>query len=146
MGRIGARAPFYGSAHGVVPPEVAVVWLDAILALDWKKIEPAAFAAVQIARMTGDRSRDLPDAARAAVVRRLEAMGAAQAWIAMVRETVELDRADEGRVFGESLPVGAEADRLSIGKRGASALEMLRPQKFFRRCVAREARLLLNTG
>ena len=106
VGRIGARAPFYGSAHGVVPPDVAVAWLDAILALDWKKIDPAAFAAVQIARMTGDRSRDLPDDARAAVVQRLETMGAAQAWIAMVRETVELDRADVGRVFGETLPAG----------------------------------------
>ncbi|SAK99422.1 Hsp70 family protein [Caballeronia ptereochthonis] len=111
VGRIGARQPFYGSAHGVVPPEVAVTWLDAILALDWKKVDPAAFAAVQIARMTGDRSRDLPDEARAAVVQRLEAMGAAQAWIAMVRETVELDRADEGRVFGETLPAGLKLIR-----------------------------------
>ena len=85
--------------------------LDAILALDWKKIDPAAFAAVQIARMTGDRSRDLPDDARAAVVQRLEAMGAASAWIAMVRETVELDRADEGRVFGETLPAGLKLIR-----------------------------------
>jgi hypothetical protein len=33
-------------------------------------------------------------------------MGAAQSWIAMVRETVALDRADEGRVFGETLPAG----------------------------------------
>ncbi|SAK51048.1 chaperone heat-shock protein [Caballeronia catudaia] len=106
LGRIGARAPFYGSAHGVVPPDIAVAWLDAILALDWKKIDPAAFAAVQIARMTGDRSRDLPDDARAAVVQRLETIGAAAAWIAMVRETVELDRADVGRVFGETLPAG----------------------------------------
>jgi hypothetical protein len=111
VGRIGARAPFYGSAHGVVPPDVAVAWLDAILALDWKKIDPAAFAAVQIARMTGDRSRDLPDEARAAVVQRLEAMGAAQAWVSMVRETVELDRADEGRVFGETLPAGLKLIR-----------------------------------
>ncbi|BCQ25212.1 Hsp70 family protein [Caballeronia sp. NK8] len=111
LGRIGARAPFYGSAHGVVPPEVAVAWLDAILALDWKKIDPAAFAAVQIARMTGDRSRDLPDEARAAVVQRLEAMGAAHAWTAMVRETVELDRADVGRVFGETLPAGLKLIR-----------------------------------
>ncbi|MDR5802206.1 Hsp70 family protein [Caballeronia sp. LZ001] len=106
VGRIGARQPFYGSAHGVVPPETATAWLGAILALDWKKVDPAAFAAVQIARMTGDRSRDLPDDIRAAVVQRLETMGAAEAWIAMVREVVTLDRADEGRVFGEALPAG----------------------------------------
>ncbi|BEU24301.1 Hsp70 family protein [Paraburkholderia caribensis] len=106
IGRIGARLPFYGSAHGVVPPEVALPWLEAVLALDWKKVEPAAFAAVQLSRMTGDRSRDLPEAARDTVIRRLETLGAAPAWIQMVRETVALDEADTGRVFGESLPAG----------------------------------------
>ncbi|BCF99510.1 heat-shock protein [Paraburkholderia sp. PGU19] len=106
IGRIGARLPFYGSAHGVVPPEVALPWLEAVLALDWKKVEPAAFAAVQLSRMTGDRSRDLPDAARETVIKRLETLGAAPAWVQMVRETVALDEADTGRVFGESLPAG----------------------------------------
>jgi hypothetical protein len=106
VGRIGARRPFYGSAHSVVPPEIAGAWLNAILALDWKKVDPAAFAAVQIARMTGDRSRDLPEDLRLAVVRRLEAANAPRAWITMVSESVELDNADEGRVFGESLPAG----------------------------------------
>ncbi|WP_277185112.1 hsp70 family protein [Caballeronia sp. BR00000012568055] len=106
VGRIGARQPFYGSAHGVMPAETASAWLETILALDWKKIEPAAFAAVQIARMTGDRSRDLPDAIRIAVIEKLESIGAAQAWVAMVREVIALDRADEGRVFGEALPAG----------------------------------------
>ncbi|MFB9125612.1 Hsp70 family protein [Paraburkholderia dipogonis] len=106
VGRIGARRPFYGSVHSIVPPEIAGAWLNAILALDWKKVDPAAFAAVQIARMTGDRSRDLPDDLRLAVVRRLEAANAPRAWITMVSESVELDNADEGRVFGESLPAG----------------------------------------
>jgi hypothetical protein len=106
VGRIGARRPFYGSAHSVVPADAAGRWLDAILALDWKKVDPAAFAAVQIARVTGDRSRDLPEDMRNAVVRRLEATNAPRAWVAMVSENVELDNADEGRVFGESLPAG----------------------------------------
>jgi hypothetical protein len=39
-------------------------------------------------------------------VRRLEAANAPRAWITMVNESVELDNADEGRVFGESLPAG----------------------------------------
>jgi molecular chaperone DnaK (HSP70) len=106
IGRIGARRLFYGSAHGVVPPEVATRWLDAILALDWKKIEPAVFAAVQISRMTGDRSRDLPLAVRETVLRRLEAANAPQTWVEMVRETVAPDDADSVRVFGETLPAG----------------------------------------
>ncbi|WP_028216613.1 Hsp70 family protein [Paraburkholderia oxyphila] len=106
VGRIGARLPFYGSAHGVVAPEVATRWLDAILALDWKKVEPAMFAAAQIARMTGDRSRDLEPAVRETVLRRLEGANAPQTWIEMVREVVTLDSADTGRVFGEALPAG----------------------------------------
>ncbi|MGF6535430.1 molecular chaperone DnaK (HSP70) [Paraburkholderia sp. GAS206C] len=106
VGRIGARRPFYGSAHSVVPPDIAEQWLETILTLDWRKVEPAAFAAVQIARMTGDRSRDLSAEIRASVIKRLETAHAPANWIAMVRETVELDEADEGRVFGESLPPG----------------------------------------
>ncbi|SDD91492.1 Hsp70 family protein [Paraburkholderia lycopersici] len=106
VGRIGARQPFYGSAHGVVPPQTAAQWLDAILALDWKKVEPAMFAAAQIARMTGDRSRDLPPALRETVVRRLESANAPPTWVTMVREVVVLDTADTGRVFGEALPAG----------------------------------------
>ncbi|MEA3122666.1 MAG: hypothetical protein QOH33_2251 [Paraburkholderia sp.] len=106
IGRIGARRPFYGSVHGVVPLEVAMPWLDAILALDWKKVEPAAFAAVQISRMTGDRTRDLPASARETVARRLQAANVPPTWVEMVRETVDLDDADTVRVFGESLPAG----------------------------------------
>jgi molecular chaperone DnaK (HSP70) len=106
IGRIGARQPFYGSAHSVVPPDVATIWVDAILALDWKQVKPAAFAAAQLGRMTGDRSRDLAPGTRAMILQRLEGARAPTSWATMVRETVELDKADEGRVFGESLPPG----------------------------------------
>jgi hypothetical protein len=90
----------------VVPPETAAEWLQAVLALDWKTIEPAAFAAAQIARLTGDRTRDLAPALRDEVARRLTAIRAPQSWITMVREIVALDDADRRRSFGESLPPG----------------------------------------
>jgi molecular chaperone DnaK (HSP70) len=106
VGRLGAREPLYASAHDVVPADVAARWLDAILALDWKRVEPAAFAAAQIARMTGDRARDLPPALRDEVVRRLEAINAPPSWTAMVREVVVLEEAEKWRAFGESLPAG----------------------------------------
>ncbi|AOJ04636.1 molecular chaperone DnaK [Burkholderia mayonis] len=115
IGRIGARRPLYGSAHGVVPPDVASRWLDAILAVDWKKVEPAAFAAVQIARMTGDRSNDLTLDVRDKVVRRLASVNAPAAWSQMVREVVTLDNADTGRAFGESLPAGLKLVKLVAG-------------------------------
>ncbi|AIV54787.1 DNA-K related family protein [Burkholderia pseudomallei MSHR1153] len=106
IGRIGARRPLYGSAHGIVPPEVAQRWLDALLAVDWKKVEPAAFAAAQIARMTGDRTGDVPADVRERVLRRLAATNGSDAWGRMVSEVVALDNADTGRAFGESLPAG----------------------------------------
>ena len=106
LGRIGARQPLFGSAHQVVPPEVAGRWLEALLALDWKKVEPAAFAATQIARLTGDRARDLPDGQRQSVLARLRAINASAQWISQVSTVVELDKADEQRAFGESLPTG----------------------------------------
>jgi len=106
LGRLGAREPVYGSPHDVVPAERAVAWIDALLALDWRRVEPAAFAAVHLARVTDDRSRDLPLALRERIIERLMAINAPPIWIAMVRERVELDEVTERRVLGESLPPG----------------------------------------
>jgi molecular chaperone DnaK (HSP70) len=106
LGRIGARLPFYGSAHEVVAPENAAAWLQWLLSLDWKRIEPAAFAAAHIARLTGDRSRDLPQDLRDTVAARLQAIGAAANWSAMLREVLQLDEADQQRALGDSLPPG----------------------------------------
>ena len=106
LGRLGARQPFHGSVHGVVPAEVAARWIDALLALDWRRRRMAAFAAAQLARLTGDRVRDLDPDRRAQVLERLTASGAAPSWARMVSEVVQLDAADEQALFGESLPPG----------------------------------------
>ncbi|NMM13139.1 MAG: hsp70 family protein [Rhodoferax sp.] len=106
LGRIGARQPFYGNTHDVVPAETAVAWVETLLALDWKHLEPAAFAATHLARMTNDRTRDLPLALRERIMARLVAINAPSIWIDMVRQRVELDAATERRVLGESLPPG----------------------------------------
>jgi len=106
LGRVGARQSFHASAHEVAPVHSAEEWLGKLLTLDWKKIEPAGFAATHIARMTGDRSRDIGEAMRAEVLRRLASSGAPAAWTALVREVVELDQASETRMLGEALPPG----------------------------------------
>jgi molecular chaperone DnaK (HSP70) len=106
VGRLGARISLYGNAENVVPPETASRWLQALLALDWKAVDHAAFAATTLARMSGDRVRDVPAELREAVVQRLQAIRAPVTWSAMVRDVVELDEADQKRSFGEALPVG----------------------------------------
>ena len=106
LGRLGARQPFHGSSHDVVPAETVSSWMETLLALDWKRVEAAAFAAVNLARMTDDRARDLPLALRERIMARLAAINAPPAWIAMVGQKVELDEATERRMLGESLPPG----------------------------------------
>ncbi|MHA4866907.1 Hsp70 family protein [Duganella sp. PWIR1] len=106
LSRVGARQPFHGSAHDVVDTSIVEQWLAAVLALDWKKVEPAGFAAAHLARMTGDRSRDINETLRAEVLRRLTGVGAPANWSAMVREVMQLDQSDEKRMLGDALPPG----------------------------------------
>lgn len=106
VGRLGARVPFYGSAHNVVPRKAAAAWLAVAMEQAWDDAGQAAFAAALLARSSGDRERDLPPPTREAVAARLEAAGSPESWVEMVREVVHLDAADERRIFGESLPPG----------------------------------------
>lgn len=106
LSRLGARVPLYGSAHAVVPPDAAARWLDALLALDWRRQPAALPAAAQLARRSGDRSRDVNEPLRARVLARLEAAGAAPHWLALVREVVAQDTEAEQQAFGDALPPG----------------------------------------
>lgn len=106
VGRIGGRVPFHGSSHNVVSKETAVEWLEQMFAYDWKKVLSIGFAATMIARMSGDRERDIPDGVRKRVVERLRTMKAPASWLIMVEQLAELEEADEKRVFGEALPPG----------------------------------------
>ena len=106
IGRLAARQPLAANAHLVMPPEAAQEFLNATLAQDWRRNETAMFAAVQMARMTGDRARDLADAPRAQVLEKMRAAGAPQRWIAMVEQVVQMEAEDQKRSFGDSLPPG----------------------------------------
>ncbi|MGB2683234.1 MAG: hypothetical protein WBE39_18225, partial [Candidatus Competibacter sp.] len=66
----------------------------------------APFAAALLARLSGDRERDLDDGWRARVLERLRAAKAPASWLRMVEEVADLDETDAGRVFGEALPPG----------------------------------------
>ncbi|MBV1870906.1 MAG: hsp70 family protein [Gammaproteobacteria bacterium] len=106
LGRLGARVPMYGSSHNVVPVAEAEQWLAKILTLDWKKVSQAPLAATTLSRKSGDRSHDISLSLRREVVERLVAHRATQSWIDMVEQVVELDAADEKRIWGDALPPG----------------------------------------
>ncbi len=106
LGRLGARVPLYGSGHKVVDVEVAESWLSLLLELDLKHIDGAPFAAAQLARLTGDRMRDISPELRAKTAQALRAAKAADTWVRMVTEVVALEAADEARALGDTLPAG----------------------------------------
>jgi len=106
IGRLAARQSLAANAHLVMPPDAALEFLNATLAQDWRKNETAMFAAVQMARMTGDRARDLPDAVRAQVLEKMRSSGAPERWLTMVEQVVQMEAEDQRRSLGDSLPPG----------------------------------------
>jgi hypothetical protein len=70
------------------------------------RLEGTLFALAQLARLTGDRSRDLDETTRAHVLRALQAADASPSWQRMVAEIIPLEAADRARALGDTLPVG----------------------------------------
>jgi molecular chaperone DnaK (HSP70) len=106
IGRIGSRAPVYASVHHVVATKTVERWVEHLLGEKWEEVPTAARAAVRLARVTGDRARDLPEPLRERVAARLERHGSDTEWTRAVRELVPLSDEDRAEFFGEELPVG----------------------------------------
>jgi hypothetical protein len=106
LGRIGTRVPLYGSIHKTVDGDQAGRWLSMLLDTDLWCMNGAAFAAAHLARLTGDRTRDLDDDLRSRVVAALKSAGVPEAWWRMLREVTVLEAADEARAMGDTLPIG----------------------------------------
>lgn len=106
LGRLGAREPAYASAHHVIGPRVAERWIDHLLRESWTDVPTASRAAWSIARVVGDRTRDLAPSVRDEVAKKLAAAGADPRWVQGVRELVEREEAERAALFGEDLPPG----------------------------------------
>jgi hypothetical protein len=109
LGRVGARVPLFGPANTVVPREKAERWTQALLE---KSFEPgretadAIFALGQLARVAGDRARDLDEELRHEVIARLSTLSADESAIRPVREFTELAASQQAQALGDSLPIG----------------------------------------
>jgi hypothetical protein len=105
LGRLGQRVPVYGPLNTVVPRQHAEAWLEALYREDPRETI-AQLAAMQIARRTDDRHRDLDEQLRREAADWLIRGGAAPHWIELVRDGGRLDSEDQEQVIGESLPKG----------------------------------------
>jgi hypothetical protein len=109
LGRLGARVLLYGPANASVPRETAERWIEALLGhtpAPGREAADMAFALAQLARLAGDRARDIDDALRTRVLARLAELGADSATIRPVREYHELETEQQGQALGDALPVG----------------------------------------
>lgn len=107
LGRLGARIPFHGPLDQVLPAGRAVEWLDQLLASRLPASEALARTLIQLARLTGDRERDVPAEKRDYVAGWLQQLprGERLAEPLMHPETA-LQSQEQDWVFGESLPAG----------------------------------------
>ncbi len=109
LGRLGARVPLYGPANTVAHRDAAARWTRSLLDRPFasgRESADAVFALSQMARVSGDRARDLDEALRGEALARLEALGADEATLRPVREYHELEAAQQSQALGDALPVG----------------------------------------
>ena len=109
LGRIGARIPLYGPANAVVPPDKASRWIRVLLdrpPATGREASDLIFALGQVARVSGDRARDLDESLRDAVIDHLRSLGANDELIGPVREYRELEGSRQDQAFGDALPAG----------------------------------------
>ncbi|WP_105901453.1 Hsp70 family protein [Vibrio gangliei] len=108
LGRLASRSQMYGSQHNIVPAAQVNQWLLKMLELDWKQEPMIAFAAVMMARKTGDRSLDISEDIRVKVIEKLQASRATLSWIELVSEVKQLTEDESKKIFGDSIPAGLQ--------------------------------------
>ncbi|MCC6347323.1 MAG: hsp70 family protein [Nitrospirales bacterium] len=106
LSRIGARVPFHGTIDRVVPKETVAAWIAALLDVPWPNPGDAVHALTQMARKTGDRSRDIDEDLRTRIIEKISAYPWAKRSVRQMQEAVPLEWEDEKNIFGESLPEG----------------------------------------
>jgi molecular chaperone DnaK (HSP70) len=105
LGRLGQRVPVYGPLNTVVPAELAAKWLQVLLARGaGGSIE--ALAAMQLARRTDDRHRDLSESLRQQTVAWIRDRHDSDHLVKLIRDGGRLDHEEQNQIVGESLPRG----------------------------------------
>ncbi|MEI8017136.1 MAG: Hsp70 family protein [Schlesneria sp.] len=105
LGRVGARRPVYGPLNTVVPADLASRWLMGLVKHDFTE-HLVAFAAMQLARKTGDRYRDIDESTRSHVLKSMERAAVASHYRELVAQVTNLETEDESLILGDSLPKG----------------------------------------
>lgn len=113
LSRIAAREPLYGPIDRVVSPEVVTQWINTILSVKWRGLRPVGAALAQMARLTGDRKRDLKPEVVQRVLDWLRPHEWSSSHVKPLEGVVPIAPHEEGLIFGESLPSGLRLRHLT---------------------------------
>ncbi len=110
LSRMGARELLYGPVDRVIPPNQVSNWIHLLMQAKWRDPNPVITALVQMARKTGDRTRDLDPSTADKVIRWItdnthEKKRLGQ-HLKYLLEAVSMAKQEESLIFGEDLPAG----------------------------------------
>ncbi|MBF0476824.1 MAG: hsp70 family protein [Deltaproteobacteria bacterium] len=106
LSRIGAREPLYGPVDLVVPSDEVADWIDTILSKTWRNPRITGQALAQLARLTGDRKRDMDPDVIKPIIDWLRPHDWSKPLIKVLHEVIPIAPQEESAIFGESLPAG----------------------------------------
>jgi len=106
LSRLGAREPLYGPIDRVVPSAEVTTWILTILKRTWRNPKPVGTALSQLARLTGDRKRDLKTEVLEPIIEWLAPHEWSRPCITLLKEVVPIAQQEESALFGESVPPG----------------------------------------
>jgi hypothetical protein len=90
----------------VVPSAEVNTWIRTILERTWRNPKPVGTALSQLARLTGDRKRDLKPETLEPIIEWLAPHEWSQPSITLLKEVVPIAQQEEKALFGESVPPG----------------------------------------
>ncbi len=106
LSRFGARELLYGSMDRVVPPAEVSRWIQRVRKIKWDKQDPVQTMVAEMARRTGDRTRDVDPDVMAQIVDWLKEIGADALLVQRVTEKTQMALTEKNAQFGEGLPAG----------------------------------------
>ena len=101
-----ARELLYDPIDRVILPAEISPWIEALISENWTNPLPAGQALLQLARKTGDRSRDVDSAVVERIQNWLFQQGFLTHQVRVLSEIVPIRKQEVTAIFGENLPFG----------------------------------------
>lgn len=110
LSRMGARELLYGPVDRVIAPQEVSNWIKILLQTKWHDPKPVIAALAQLARKTGDRTRDLDPSILNNVIQWMADNKIQENFVEnhvkYLQDVVSLAKQEESLIFGEALPAG----------------------------------------